>query len=87
MISKVYKVDYQTTYMTEHERLEHHQKHSKPIMDKLYKYLHYLLDKKLVELNDSLGKAINYMINHRHKLTQFLRVEGVLLDNNALEQC
>ncbi len=87
MISEVYKVDYQTTDMTDHERLEHHQKHSQPIMDKLYEYLHYLLDEKLVEPNDDLGKAINYMINHRHELTQFLRVAGVPLDNNALEQC
>jgi len=87
MISQVYKVDYQTTDMTDHERLKHHQKLSKPIMDKLYEYLHYLLDEKLVEPNDDLGKAINYMINHRHELTQFLRVEGVPLDNNALEQC
>lgn len=87
MISEVYKVDYQTTDMTDYERLKHHQKYSKPIMDKLYEYLHYLLDEKLVEPNDDLGKAINYMINHRHELTQFLRVEGVPLDNNALEQC
>jgi hypothetical protein len=87
MISEVYKVDYQTADMTDHERLEHHQKHSQPIMDKLYEYLHYLLDEKLVEPNDDLGKAINYMINHRHELTQFLRVAGVPLDNNALEQC
>ena len=56
-------------------------------MDKLYEYLHYLLDEKLVEPNDDLGKAINYMIKHRHELTQFLRIEGVPLDNNALEQC
>ena len=27
------------------------------------------------------------MINHRHKLTQFLKVEGAPLDNNVLEQC
>lgn len=87
MISQVYKVDYQTTDMTDHERLKHHQKHGKPVMDKLYEYLHYLLDEKLVEPNDDLGKAINYMIKHRHELTQFLRVEGVPLDNNALEQC
>lgn len=87
MISQVYKVDYQTADMTDNERLKHHQKHSTPVMDKLYEYLHYLLDEKLVEPNDDLGKAINYMIKHRHELTQFLRVAGVPLDNNALEQC
>ena len=87
MISEVYKVDYQTTDMTDNERLKHHQRLSQPIMDKLYEYLHYLLDEKLVEPNDDLGKAINYMIKHRHELTQFLRVTGVPLDNNVLEQC
>ena len=87
MISQVYKVDDQTTDMTDYQRLKYHQKYSKPIMDKLYTYLHYLLDEKLVEPNDDLGKAINYMINHQHELTQFLRIEGVPLDNNVLEQC
>ena len=87
MISQVYKVDAQTIDMTDRERLKHHQKHSKPMMDKLYGYLQYLLDEKLVEPNDDLGKAINYMLKHKHELTQFLRVEGVPLDNNALEQC
>ncbi len=56
-------------------------------MGKLYAYLHYLLDAKLVEPNDDLGKAIKYMLNHQHELTQFLRVEGVPLDKNPLEQC
>jgi transposase len=87
MISQVYKVDAQTIDMTDRERLKHHQKHSKPMMDKLYEYLNFLLDEKLVEPNDNLGKAINYMLKHKHELTQFLRVEGVPLDNNDLEQC
>ena len=87
LISQVYKVDKQTIEMNDHERLRHHQKLSQPIMDKLYGYLHYLIDERLVEPNDDLGKAVNYMIKHKHELTQFLRVEGVPLDNNVLEQC
>ena len=85
LISQVYTVDKQTIDMNDHERLSHHQKYSKPIMDKLYGYLHYLLDERLVEPNDDLGKAVNYMIKHQHELTQFLWVAGVPLDNNVLE--
>ena len=44
------------------------------------------MDKKLVEPNEPLGKSVNYMLNHWHKLTQFLRVDGAPLDNNAMEQ-
>lgn len=86
-ISNVYKFERQTIDMTDSERLAYHQKHSEPIMDELYTYLNYLVDNKLVEPNDNLGKAVNYMLNHQHELTQFLRVAGVPLDNNVLEQC
>ena len=86
-ISDVYKIDRQTTDMTDSVRLNHHKKYSKPIIDELYSYCHYLIDNKLVESNDDLGKAVNYMLNHQHELTQFIRVKGVPLDNNVLEQC
>ena len=85
-ISQVYKVDKQTKNMTSKQRLLWHQKQSKPIMDKLHAYLTYLVDERLAEPNDSLGKAIRYTLNHWHQLTQFLRIEGAPLDNNALEQ-
>jgi hypothetical protein len=40
---------------------------------------------RLVEPNSSLGKAFQYLLNHWHTLTQFLRVPGVPLDNNTVE--
>jgi hypothetical protein len=43
-------------------------------------------DEKKVEPNSSLGGAISYMLNHWEKLTRFLRVAGVPLDNNLCEQ-
>ena len=68
------------------KRLDYHQKHSEPIVSELHAYLNYLLDEKIVEPNDSLGKAVNYMRNHWHELTQFLRLEGAPLDNNIVER-
>ena len=72
--------------MTNFERLQYHQEHSKPIMDELHDYLENQLESKQVEPNDSLGKAIKYMIKHWYELTQFLRVAGAPLDNNILER-
>jgi len=85
-IAKVYEHDEKTRAMTKLERLCYHQKQSKPIMDELHDYLENLLISKQVEPNDSLGKAVKYMLKHWHELTQFLRIEGAPLDNNILER-
>lgn len=86
LISHVYKIDRQTKNMTPSQRLKWHNKESGPIMDKLHADLTRWIDERLVEPNDSLGKAIAYTLNHWHELTQFLRLEGAPLDNNELEQ-
>ena len=85
-MAKVYKNDDQTRGLNKQERLEYHQTHSAPIMDALQKYLIHQLESKQVEPNDSLGKAIRYMLKHWHKLTQFLRIAGAPLDNNIVER-
>jgi len=86
LISQVYKIDKQTKNMTPYQRLQWHKKESGPIMDKLHADLTRWVDERMVEPNDSLGKAIAYTLNHWHELTQFLRLEGAPLDNNDLEQ-
>jgi len=68
------------------QRLVYHQQHSKPVMDKLRKWLENLFVKKEVEPNSSLGKACNYMLNHFSELTTFLRVPGAPLDTNCVER-
>lgn len=68
------------------ERLKYHQKKSGPVMDSFYHWLHEQFDQKRVEPNSSLGKAIQYTLNHWEKLTRFLQVEGAPLDNNICEQ-
>jgi transposase len=72
--------------LTAAERLAYHQTHSGPIMAKLKTWLESQLNERLVESNSSLGKAFQYLLNHWHTLTQFLRVPGAPLDNNTVER-
>ena len=57
-------------------------------MDELHQWLGKQLDEKKVEPNSSLGKAINYMLNHWQPLTLFLRVEkaplGIISESGHL---
>lgn len=85
---KIYKNE---AYTKEHsmsplQRLEYHKEYSKPIMEKFQSWLDKQFDEKLVEENSSLGKAISYVKNHWEKLTRFLHIPGVPLDNNICER-
>lgn len=51
-LAKVFEYDEKTREMTKSERLQHHQVHSKPIMDELHIYLDNLLSSKQVEPNE-----------------------------------
>jgi transposase len=64
------------------QRLQFHQERSGPVMEKLNEWLKNQLDQRKVEPNSSMGKAIDYMLNHWEPLTLFLRVPGAPLDNN-----
>ncbi len=52
-------------------------------MTDLKSWLNRQIDEHLVEPNSELGKAVTYMIKHWPELTQFLRVPGAPLENNA----
>ena len=71
---------------TAEERLQFHQHHSGPTMEKLREWLKRQSEGKLVEPNSGLGTAINYLRKHWEKLTLFLRVAGAPLDNNICER-
>lgn len=86
MLSDVFENDSKTKAMNHEERLSYHQEYSKPIMDKLKSYMVTLLEKKEIEPNDYLGKAIKYMLRHWDKLTRFLSVAGAPIDNNVVER-
>ncbi len=68
------------------ERLKWHQEKSSTPMNELKAWCDSAFSEKKTEPNSSLGKAIQYMINHWEGLTGFLRIEGAPLDTNILEQ-
>ena len=68
------------------QRLQWHQEKSGPIMHQMQGYFKDLVERREVEPNSSLGKAIAYFNNHWDGLTLFLRVAGVPLHNNDTEQ-
>lgn len=70
----------------EEQRLLYHQKHSSPAMCDAKTYMEHLLSSKQVEPNESLGKAIKYMLRHWEKLTRFLSVPGAPIHNNDIER-
>jgi hypothetical protein len=55
-------------------------------MDELHRWTNEQFDKRLVEPNSGLGKALRYLLNHWSELTLFLRRAGAPLDNNVCEQ-
>jgi len=55
-------------------------------MASLKEWMTQKLEKKEVEPNSSLGKAIKYMLRHWDGLTKFLYVPGAILDNNITER-
>jgi hypothetical protein len=86
--SEIYRMEAQAKAdkLSPQERLEFHQTHSQPVMDQLQAWCAEQMDGKKVEPNSGLGQAIAYMQNRWTKLTQFLRIAGAPLDNNATER-
>ena len=68
------------------QRLSYHQQHSGPLLQALHTWLEQQFEDREVEPNSSLGKALNYLLNHWPELTQFLRVSGAPIDNNIVER-
>jgi transposase len=87
-LEKVYKNDAiaRQQKLTPQERLAHHQRHSRPIMDALKKWLRSQRDQKLVEPNSPFGEATQYMFKRWDRLTRFLTVAGAPIDNNICER-
>jgi hypothetical protein len=68
------------------ERLRWHQERSGPILTSLKAWITAQFAERRVEPNSSLGKAMRYLLRHWPKLTRFLEVPGVPLDNNICER-
>lgn len=87
-LGEVYGYDEQARELglSPEERLDFHQKHSAPVMEKLHTWLNAQFAEKNVEPNSGLGKAISYMLRHWERLTLFLRKGNAPLDNNIVER-
>lgn len=87
-LGQVYRVDSESKeqQMSPEQRLDHHQTHSQPVMERLQSWLREQIEGKHVEPNSGLGQAIGYMLRHWEKLTLFLRKTGAPLDNNISER-
>ena len=72
--------------MNDHDRLKYHQKHSKPILDKLKKWMQEQLDRNIVEPSGQFGKVLKYCLRYWHKLTRFPTNAGCPLSNNNAER-
>jgi transposase len=72
--------------LTPAERLQFHQVHSGPVMEKLHRWLEARFAERKTEPNSGLGKAIMYLLRHWRPLTLFLRQAGAPLDNNIVER-
>jgi transposase len=72
--------------MTAEERLAFHKINSGPRMEELRGWMAEQIDEKKVEPNSGLGDAILYTQKRWDRLTRFLEVPGVPLDNNAAER-
>jgi transposase len=86
--SAIYRVEAQAKAdgLGAEERLRVHQTDSQPVMEELRVWFAELIDGKKVEPNSGLGGAIAYMQARWTQLTQFLRVPGAPMDNNAAER-
>lgn len=85
--AKVYDIDdvCKAQKMDDNARLDYHQAHSKPLLDALETWVNQVLSEDEVEPNSVLAAECQYLSNHWTGLTQFLRIAGAPLDNNALE--
>lgn len=85
LIFEIYENDRNCKHYTSEQRLKYHQEKSQPYIDAIYTKITELFIKKIIEPNSDLGKAMNYWVNHKEKLTMFLSVAGCPLDNNWAE--
>jgi transposase len=72
--------------MSPEERLALHRAESAPRMEDLRRWMAAQFEEKKVEPNSGLGEAILYTQKRWDRLTRFLEVPGVPLDNTAAER-
>jgi hypothetical protein len=68
------------------DRMRHHRKHSKPLLEQLKKMCEEKITSKRVEPSSRLWEPLTFIINQWGRLTRFCDVPGVPLDTNLVEQ-
>jgi len=68
-VGKVYGYEAETKGMGPDERLAYHQAKSGAVMKELKEWIEMQFAERLVEPNSSLGRALQYWLNHWEKLT------------------
>ena len=72
--------------MSDQARLEYHRAHSLAQMESIKHWCEAQREQPTFEEHSSLGKAINYFLNHYWGLTRFCYVLGAQIDNNRTEE-
>jgi transposase len=87
-LALVYKADEEARLkkLTPIGRMLLHQYKSKPVMNRLKKWMETQLKTKKIEPNSGLGQAFNYMLKRWDKLTRYLSVPGAQLSNAICER-
>lgn len=85
-IGAIYKNENICKNYSDRKRLKYHKQNSSKHIKNIYAKIRYLFDNKLVEPNSELGKAMRYWLNHKSGLSKFLKIKGIKLDNNEVEQ-
>lgn len=85
LIRKLYRIEQKMDekQLSDEERVTERQKKSKPILDKLFKWLTLLKPKTPPE--GLLGKAVAYCLNRKDKLMLYLNHGFLSMDNNLAE--
>ena len=85
-VHQLYQNEKKTKDLNQHERMLFHVQYSTNLVESFFQWGEDLIKKKNVEPNSSLGKAVKYLLKRRERLTHFLRIPGIPLDNSALER-
>ena len=85
-IAHIYRIENECRNMESKKRLKYHKKYSTIHVKHIYSKIKQLFDKKVVEPNSDLGKAMNYWLRAKKSLTMFLKIKGIEVDNNQAER-
>lgn len=86
LISKIYKNDDFCKEMNQDDRMKYHRENSGPIYNLIIDKIQNALEEKKFLPNSEMGKAVEYWSESINKLTAIVRIPGVILDTNHVEQ-